>query len=413
MTKKNSSAFMSKLAMGVIFAIIVVYTFYHMISLFSNNDVTTIVSGVTTQSQTVEGKGLIFRDETLLSSKYSGAIDYNVADGEKVSNGQKLADVYASDGTDVRPYIFAIDKQIAVLKKSTIGAEPLDLTELRKDANNTYYSLVALLNSGSVGELSTKVEAMMTVLNKISLLTDDATTVARTLAEVERLRESFFEGGFVTEKASEGGYFYYSADGYEEFFRLEAAEALTEESFYALANGYESAEPRIDKNVYGKFAPSTKWCLALPIDADDAATLNESDSYAVNFIENGNTTLTMTLEKKIDARSHGEVICLLSCNKLPSGFSFGRVQNVELALSTVSGIYVPRSALTNVDGIRGVYVLRGSIVRFRKVDIIYESFDYCLVSPAATEEGGYYSLGNNELIITNGKNLFDGRILDK
>ncbi len=413
MTKKNNSAFMSKLAMSVIFAIIVVYTFYHMISLFSNNGVTTIVSGVTTQSQTVSGQGLIFRDETLLSSKYSGAIDYNVADGEKVSNGQKLADVYASDGNDIRSYIFAIDKQIAVLKKSTTGAAPLDLTELRKDANNTYYSLVALLNSGEAGELFSEIESMMTVLNKISILTDDAASVEHTLNEIEKLREGFFSGSFVTEKASGGGYFYYSADGYEEYFRLDAAQALTEESFYALADGYTGETPRVDGHVYGKFASSTKWCLALPIDEDDAATLTERNDYTVTFTENGHTELTMTLEKKIDARSHGEAICVLSCNKLPQGFSFGRVQNVELALSTVSGIYVPRSALTTVDGIRGVYVLRGSIVRFRKVDIIYDSFDYCLVSPAATEEGGYYSLGNNELIITNGKNLFDGRILDK
>ncbi len=413
MTKKNNSAFMSKLAMGVIFAIIVVYTFYHMISLFSDNDVTTIVSGITTQSQTASGQGYIFRDETLLSSKYSGAIDYSVSDGEKVSNGQKLADVYASDGNDVRPYIFAIDKQISVLKKSTSGAEPLDLTELRKEANNTYYSLVALLNSGNAGDLSKEIESMMTVLNKISVLTDDSTIVKRTLEEIEKLRKSFFEGSFVTEQASAGGYFYYSPDGYEEYFRLDAAAALTEESFYALVDGYTGETTRVNQNVYGKFASDTNWSLALPIDEKDASTLKEGENYTVIFTENGNTELTMTLEKKIEAKSHGTVICILSCNKLPQGFSFARVQNVELALSTVSGIYVPRSALTNVDGIRGVYVLRGSIVRFRKVDIIYESFDYCLVSPMATEEGGYYSLGNNELIITNGKNLFDGRILEK
>ena len=81
-------------------------------------------------------------------------------------------------------------------------------------------------------------------------------------------------------------------------------------------------------------------------------------------------------------------------------------------MSTVSGIYVPRSALAKEDGFTGVYVLRGSVVHFRCAKIVYEGYDYCLVAENSPEEGGFYALGTNELIITNGKNLFDGRILD-
>ena len=69
MTKRKSSAFLSRLAMGLIFVIAFIYAIYHLISLFTGDDVKTIVSGVTTHSETVGGSGYVFRVETLLSSE--------------------------------------------------------------------------------------------------------------------------------------------------------------------------------------------------------------------------------------------------------------------------------------------------------------------------------------------------------
>ena len=97
---------------------------------------------------------------------------------------------------------------------------------------------------------------------------------------------------------------------------------------------------------------------------------------------------------------------------MPSDFKLERVQNAQIDISTIKGIYVPRTALAKEDGINGVYVLRGSVVYFRNVDVIYNGVDYCLVAENAPNEGEYYSLGINELIITNGKNLFHGRVLE-
>lgn len=119
----------------------------------------------------------------------------------------------------------------------------------------------------------------------------------------------------------------------------------------------------------------------------------------------------MTLEKKILAKEHGQTLCVFYCNRLPSNFSFDRCQIIEIELSSSSGIYVPRSALTKVDGIRGVYVLRGSVVYFRCVEVVYDGDGYCLVAENADDTGEYYALGTNELVITEGRNLFHGRIL--
>jgi hypothetical protein len=84
----------------------------------------------------------------------------------------------------------------------------------------------------------------------------------------------------------------------------------------------------------------------------------------------------------------------------------------QIERSSHSGIYVPREALARFDGMRGVYVLRGNVATFRLVEIVYEGSDYVLVAERDDKEGKYYYLGSNEMIITNGKNLFDGRIVE-
>ncbi len=412
MAKKKKRAFTSKFAMVVVFLIAVIYTFYHVFSLFSTDDLSTIVSGVTTESESIGGRGYIFRDEILLTSDNKGAVDYLVKDGEKVANGSTLADVYSEGGRSSRIQLRAVTRQIELLENSRVGAEPLDMTVLREEVNDTYYNLVSLINSGQAGELPSQIDSIMINLNKIKVMTNGEAAIELALEQYYSIRDKLLKGNSITEYASQSGYFYYYPDGYEEFFSTSALETIDQEYFYGLENYLLSNSAGVAQNVYGKLAPDSGWYLAVALPNEEAEALVEGDKYSVLFPDNNGTRLEMTLDRKVDAPAKKEVICIFYCNRLPNNFSLERAHNVQIDTFSVSGIYVPRSALTKVDGIRGVYVLRGSIVRFRTVEIVYQGYDYVLVSPEETTQGEYYSLGTNEFIITNGNNLFDGRILE-
>ena len=412
MAKKKNSAFLPKLAMGVIFVIAVIYAVYHLISLFSDDDIKTIASGVTTHSVTVGGTGYIFRDEALLSADNTGAVNYLAGDGEKVSLDQKIADVYEGDGLLMREMVLTIDRQIDILERSQAGAEPLDLAELRQRASDTYYKLVELLATENAGELEAQIESMMVTLNRISDLTDGDVSISKELENLKRSREKLFVGESQTAYAPASGYFYYTPDGYEGSFTMAAADELTAESFYELIGSVEKNNGKVSKTVFGKLAETSFWKLVVPLSEKDAESFKLGQSVNLIFTENNRTELTMTLEKMVADEENEQILCVFYCNRLPDNFSFDRCQSVEIEILSASGIYVPRSALAREDGIRGVYVLRGSVVYFRKVEIVYQGSDYCLVAENTSDEGGFYALGTNELIITNGKNLFDGRILE-
>ena len=85
-------AFKPRVGALIIAVCVLVYTVYHVVSLFGE-DITTIATGISTETRVVDGKGYVFRDETPLISEYYGVADYLKADGSKVSVGEELAEV--------------------------------------------------------------------------------------------------------------------------------------------------------------------------------------------------------------------------------------------------------------------------------------------------------------------------------
>ena len=412
--KRRNNALWYRLAMGVLFAIVVIYTAYHLFSLFLSEDVSTIVSGVTTESVTVGGDGYVFRDETLLYAQNSGVVDYFVEDGEKVSSGQALGNVYGGDnGIEGRQMIAMLDEQIALLEKcSGDSVSASDLSLLRQSANDTYFILTDMLASGEAGALDYQIEKMMTILSQISVITNGDATVNESLSALRAERSNLLSGEYEEVFSDRSGYFYSGFDGYEDRFSFSVAEQLDAEGFYSLVESLQSESEIDKKGAYGKLASNSRWMLMLPLSSKDSEELTVGESYSVNFPENNNTTIPMTVERKEVYAGEDKVVVVLSTNRLPDNFAIERCMTAQIERSSVTGIYVPRASLAKVDGKYGVYVLRGSVVHFRRVDIVHQGDDYFLVAERNDKDGEYYYLGSNELIITDGSNLFDGRILE-
>jgi hypothetical protein len=190
---------------------------------------------------------------------------------------------------------------------------------------------------------------------------------------------------------------------------MSAVEELTSESFYKLTT---MKAPAVSENTYGKISDSCEWRFVVSVSEIEQKHFKTGTTYWLRFTENGNTVIPMTLEKVIDnTRSDGKIL-VFAANRLPDGFVFNRCQTASIEVSSISGIYVPKSAVHRSGGNHNVYILKGSVVCYRRIQIIYEGKDYYLVSANMPNDGGVEYLGTNELIIVKGNNLFEGRILD-
>lgn len=409
--KRKIGSVKQRIALGIVCVLIFAYTIYHLSGIFSE-DISTFAAGVTTESTVLNYSGYVFRDEDVLTAPYGGVVDYHVADGTKVSNGQSLATVYEY-GADQRAQLRRVDEQIAVLERGVgDGVSGLEMGELKKSVSTTYNSLVKMLASGESGGLSYRAEQLLVGMNQMDALANKEEAQGhQTLSALQTMRAELLaqSGNSVTYTASRSGYFYGQTDGLEYAFTMSAAENLTESSFRDLLMAYDSATP--DELAYGRISYSDEWMLVMPIDLADARYFEVGQVYEGLFEENNQTELPLTLERMVET-SEGKLLLVFRADRLPQRFTFSRYQSVRIEVDEISGIYVPRDVVSWHRGGRGVYVLRGSVVHFRYIEILYEGSDYYLVREGMESDGDYAYLQVNDMIILNGKNMFDGRVLD-
>ncbi len=392
---------------------ILVYSVYHIASLFGE-DIATITSGMSTERTVLDGKGYVFRDETVLYSQNSGVADYFKADGSKVSVGEALADVSENGTNNAKSMVQYFDNRIAILEQSVDSRKTLaDLPEINESISDAYYSLAKSLASGDTGSIAAQTDKLLLNMNCHSLLTDENTPVDNTFEKMKVQREGILNGSgnSITEYATDSGYFYSYADGFEEYFTSNAADTLTAKDFYALTEDIKTNSIALSKS-YGKLASNSEWRFVIKMTAVASEYFKENKVYNLDFIENGNVTIPMTLTQKVEDDVYGGSLLVFYANRLPDEFVFDRCQSVSVEVSSFSGIYVPKSAIHKMGGEYCVYVLRGSVVKLRRIDIVYEATDYYLSNPNTVYDTGAAYLGANELLIIQGSNLFDGRILD-
>lgn len=400
------------MVLGIVFVLIFVYTVYHTLSLFGEQ-IETYAAGVTTEKVVIRENGYLFRDEVLLTSPYVGTVDYRTQDGTKVAKGQELAVVYESGSAQTRETILILDQQIGLLEQS-LGASlaTMEMGALKESVKDSYRELVDKMALRQTGGLSAAKEALLIDLNRMDALRQGNEAQAyATLDALREQRQMLLDTGGPSQSyaAEQSGYFSVRTDGCEETFSLDAANSLTAESFVALTDTVGQAAPRED--AFGKISYSSEWMLVLPVAWDSRVYFELGQSYVGEFTHNDSVKIPMTLENLIEDAERGRVLLVFSADRLPQNFSFDRCQGVRIEVDAVSGIYVPKHLVERLDGERGIYVLRGNVVRFRHIEIVYTGEDYYLVR-SGVEDPEHEYLQVNDLIILNGKNLFDGRVLD-
>ena len=419
--KKIGSSFLQRMTLGLVFVLIFSYTVYHLISLFGA-DISTFAAGITTESTSLHYNGYLFRDETVLTSPLGGVVEYHVEDGTKVSKNQPVATVYEDGTLSTRTRLQQIDEQIAILEQSTGAAlKGLDIGEVKAAIGDTYGTLINMLASGESGGLLHRSDQLLVYMNQLKELTERSsqeepsqTSGEAILAGLKAEREALLlaSGNAVAYQAEQSGYFYSETDGYEAFFTMDAARELTVESFARLTSGELRSDTEEGQIPYGKLCTDVSWMLVISVKASEKEYFQIGQAYEGHFEENNQAKIPLTLMKVVEDDANGRALLVFQGDRMPEHFSFDRSQSVRIEVSSISGIYVPKSVVQRVDGYRGVYILRGSVVYFRCIEIVYEGSDYYLVKENVEDEEDYAYLKVNDRIILNGKNLFDGRVLD-
>lgn len=400
---------------AVLAVFLIFYFCYHLFNGFAP-EITTEMAKEASAQDTLTLEGYLFRNEEVVYSSFGGTVNYAVADGERVGTGDVLARVYAaSDDGSVRRRTAEIDEQIKLLEASNIGEGVVISDTSATDAkiDSLLYALRDDLAEGEFDYARRELDGLLIQLNKREIITGQVQNYNGRIAALEAEKGALtaqLSGNVQEIKGAHSGYFFYGVDGYERLFDADALGTMTLNEFAALRAAQPEAVPA---GAVGKLLDSYTWYVAVPVDRDLLDNFDEGERYRLTFPYNYNLSLEMTLERTVAEYEREDAVLIFACSSMPEGFSYLRVQNVEITMRAKSGILVPEEAVRIVDGVTGVYILHGGKVEFRRIVILLQRDGDCIVDAsleAAKDEIPFLAV--HEHIITAGKDLYDGKVLN-
>lgn len=370
----------------------------------------TATATVATVGSALDMDVYIFRDEIPLPVSQSGSCIPSAADGEKVGVGRVVASLYDASQPDTVSRIAGLEKQLLVLEQ--IKNSNLSVRDTASIDGEIYGIVADIVSAARRGDGSSILPLRANLISewdrRASLtgsVTDVDGAIERLRAEKDSLTRSL---GPCRQQivASFGGYYYSSCDGYESIFTAARAESMSLSEFRDLTRTAPD-----NAVTAGKLATSYTWYAVGIASRESGKTMVEGMTYPVTFPHNDEKTLLLTLLRIVEEGD--QAMLVFRGDTLPAGFLLSRSQPVSVVCEEFTGLRIPASALRSQNGVTGVYIRHGSTVYYRAVKIILEEEDWCLVEihPEEDPPQGHTWLSRNDIVITKGRGLYDGRVL--
>lgn len=393
--------------------------------------------------------GCIFKDSSLLNVS-GDIVHYLVPDGAKIGVGQAYAEVYSgtaiSEGeraaTERR--LNELSERILMLETGLAGGKNTShLGNIGQSITDNYYAYIDGVLSGDISAADRTGGELLGALVDYSAITLSE-EAQNTLSALKDERTALIDriGGTKTTLVSDKSFtLYREIDGYEASLHSSLIGSLDRNALDALMEkGKAATNGAIGSAVY-----SAKWYIAIPTDEAGYETFKRGvgGTYEVEFLGADGLKISMLLEAVVaedvggesssedatDTNTHetteaGEAdidssraYLLFSSFDLVKISGLDRYQSVRVKLDSVTGYRIPRDAVHTVGEDRGVYILIGNMIEFRRITIIGEGDGYYVASTyerdledSITSEIPYLSI--NDLIVTSGRDLYDGKLLD-
>ena len=413
--KKFLQLHIGRIALTFLLLCLIIYTCYHALWSSSGSLLTTPAKTIS-DTRLIGGDAWLFRDETLLTVPKAGLVNSVAVSGSKVGKNTALTEVWV--GTPVEELeekqkeLDLVNRTIDVLEAGLLPeGTPVSKAEgYRTEALNELSKIRMAIKDGDWGALSQLEDALLTSLNRYGALTGEADAIYQALERAKAERDALLSGNKTILTNTESSAYYYGlsqVDGYETVFTEAALESLTAESFAALkaADRWSGEEYAVGKLCYGY-----SWHIAVEFSEASEDLFEIGGVYTVSFPENDGMELELVCERLLGNGSGGTVAVLRS-DVTPSDFRYLRSQKAEITVGSTEGIYIPRQAYLSLNGVDGVYVFEDSTVRFRRIRVLYEGDGYLVAAlNDDTPDHEIAYLGLNDLMVTSGKKLYDGKV---
>ena len=384
-----------------------------------------------TVEDTVDAEGVLLFEESYVAG--GGTLGYLVADGERVSAGTAVAEIYSDAAqATLRQQLTQINDQIDLLQRSQ-NTTSVQLESLRKNRSAALYDLMDSLDAGDYEDTDAEKENYILAQNKLWVITGEVASFSDQITALTQqaatVQSQLGNPSQIT--APQTGYFIRSSSS----GRLNAGSADILALDAANLKAYVESSPEIALDgCAGKIVSGFTWYYAGVCSAKQAEKLLGRDgkpltkSVEIRFPGQVETPLKAKVsEVNIDAENDIARF-VLSCEIINGDVLRLNCADAQIIVGRNTGLRVPAAAVhylkedgSEAEGqgenyIPGVYVKYGNLARFCRIDPVDDAHpqitdgDDLIVLPSGTA-GSVSQVRLYDEIIVSGQNLYDGKLL--
>ncbi|MBQ5994327.1 MAG: hypothetical protein IJL63_00555 [Clostridia bacterium] len=395
----------------IVIAFVFIAFFLYQIFKINYSPVKTQAALEKTVSASTLTEAFVVRDEYPITANITGTLVPLVDDGKRVASGDNVAVVFTSDEA-AKNYneIKALEKDVEYYSslQNKVGVQTSDIEPLDERVYSACEDYIIAINSGNADTFGRYQETLREYINSRQLSTgsviDPSVKLEELNTQLEQLKRQNI--GYNTITAPHPGYYISIADGYEDAVDYQSIEKLTTEQAINLFNS-ELTKADVS-NYMGKLVDGFNWYLICVIDYEDAIRLKRGSAVDIEFTMTSAAPLKATVASICNTVDNKTAVVFRS-NLMNTSYAGLRNEQIRVTFDKHTGLQISNKAIREVDGEKGVYVLSGNIVEFKKINIEYSDSDFSYCTNPDSKRG---FLELYDEVITEGTDLYDGKIIN-
>lgn len=398
---KHKKKIWIRIGAALIILAVAIYGVVQLVNLFSREVEVARLYWHTAEEKT-ESMAVFFRDETIITAS-GGHFDYAVDDGARVAIGDKIATIYSSGrDTGFGDQLVKLEAQLDSLTEIYESGNlfDYDVSRLDEQINQTIYDILQQADLGSVREAQPFIHELAKLMNKRSILDGNAQV---TIEQISALRQHIAQlqsGSNIMSVvySSESGFFTSQYDALEGKLPMSAIEDINVATLSEYVNMSQSAA--IPSNYVGSVINGFEWRCAFLMPAESG--IKAGNTLRVRFPEYSEDSMRVTVSE-VSAEEDGQIAVVISSTD-EIGLHIGEHrQAIEIISSRYSGYYVDKNAIKFENGVTGIYVVKGKVLSFQPVTVVYFDKDFSLITGE--------DIGASDDVVIAGRDLYEGRVI--
>lgn len=376
-------------------------------------------------TDSMEAEGILLYPEIPVEG--SGNLGYLVKDGERVSNGTPLAEIYTSnEQAGASAQLSGIDSQIDLLEKSqNTSSTQIDVVMAQR--GTAIYNLLDAIDKSNWGAVDALQKDYLLAQNKLQIITGESDNfnplIQQLKAQKEQIRAQLT--GLDTIPAGNVGYFV-SAEN-TQMLQKDSSELLAMQPSQLKQAMKDGVEKEMH-GLIGKIVPGYTWQFVGLCSLEDSERFNDLKKVQISFPGKMETPLTANIVSVERDQDAGLAKFVLQCDYVNADVLRLGKETARIDFGTYTGLrvnaeairYVRETPETGKEGetaagenyVPGVYVKYGNLARFRRIQEIYRDAagKYILV-PLDGGMGKESQVRLYDEVIVSGQDLYDGKLL--